>query len=161
MRPNNDSKNAKKQACLAMFSLEVRCISITTIRQRLFCFCWVDGKSRRRLGLCDIVTLVWIWLYTEMTVSQAAKAADVAKMTASEWFAKCRTVCSDTEMLLPKLAGTPTEPIQVDESYFAGRGKYKRGWLLRGDKKSTNEREARAEIELELSGWGVGGPVQL
>ncbi len=104
-------------------------------------FVRVDDKSRRQLGLNNTVTLPWIWFCNEMIVSQAAKSAGVAKMTASERFPEFREVGSDTEMLLPNLAVTPSEPIQVDESYFPGSKNYKRGRLQRGDAKAPNKRE--------------------
>ncbi len=47
--------------------------------------------------------------------------------------------------------GTLEEPIQIDESLFAGRRKYRRGRLASGDKNPPGERAAHQAFEEELA----------
>ena len=51
-----------------------------------------------------------------------------------------------------KMMGSEAEPIQIDESYFAGRRQYARGRLAKGDRRSSEERRRRAELEIEMAG---------
>ena len=127
-------------------------------RMTFFMYTYPEGRLRRQLRLCDIVTIVWLWCYSSMPTSRAAKAAEVSKNTLISWYAACREVCSRTETALPKMLGTPEEPIQVDESYFSGRRKYNRGRLRKGDRQASNEAEAQEELEIELGGWGSADP---
>ena len=119
-----------------------------------FIFTYENKQVRRQLKFVDIVQISWLWCYSGMTIAQAAKAAGVAKQTLCNWYAKCRHICSISELTIPKMKGTQTEPIQVDESYFSGRRKYNRGRLAKGDKRSSREYIARTMMEIELSGWG-------
>lgn len=83
-----------------------------------------------------------------MTVSQAAAAAGVAKDTISVCYECCLRVCSATESVLQKMSGTHCEPIQADESYFAGRRKYNRGHFRSGDRRPREDAAARAELDI-------------
>lgn len=72
------------------------------------------------------------------------------------WYSQCRAVWSGVEYALPKLVDSEAEPIQIDESYFAGRRKYNRGRLSKGDKRRSGETEARAVFQAEDNGfWSV------
>ena len=83
-----------------------------------------------------------------MSGSRAANAAGVSKSTAYFWFERCRQMCSTTQTPLPKMEGTADEPIQVDDSYFAGHRKYNRRIMAKGDKAATNEREPREGLDV-------------
>ena len=85
-----------------------------------------------------------------MTLDGAAVASGVSKRTVSMWYNYCRAVCTATESVLPKMTGTATQPIQIDESYFRGRRKYNRGKCRLGDITMPGEHEARAEMEIEI-----------
>lgn len=137
-----------------------RCQTRRSIRSANDFFGFVDNEGRYRVqvSLTDIITMVWLWVYSGMTLERAAKAAGVAKPTATAWFAKCRKVCTDSEMSLPKMHGTIDEPIQIDESYFAGRRKYNRGRLRVGDRRQPAERAARQEMEVDFANWGSVDP---
>ena len=106
----------------------------------------------------DITTIVWLWVYSGMSIARAAKAAGIAKGTVVAWFGACRNVCTIAESVLPKMKGTQDEPLQIDESYFRGRRKYSRGRLEAGDTTHPNERAAQQEMEIEMSGWGSDDP---
>lgn len=51
------------------------------------------------------------------------------------------------------MVGTDQQPIQVDENYFAARGKYNCGRFREGDRKSIGEQDARQELEIEMAAW--------
>ena len=123
-----------------------------------FLFFSESKPGRRQIRLVDILQIAWMWCYSGMTINETSDAVGVAKQTISDWFEKCRHVCSTTELLLPKMRGTPEQPIQVDESYFSGRRKYNRGRLAKGDKRSSREYTARTALEIELAEWGSVDP---
>lgn len=52
------------------------------------------------------------------------------------------------------MVGPEAEPIQTDESYFAGRRKYNPSALGSGARQSPGEDEAPAKTKIELSSWG-------
>lgn len=139
---------------MALSVLEVLDPTVICDCERFLCIFGQDGTFRKQINLSDIVTLLWLWAYSGMTVTRAAKAAGVCKL----WFDKCRNVCRVSEMALPKMRGTRDEPLQVDESYFAGRRKYNRGRLAGGDRRPPGESTARAELEVEFAHWGAHEP---
>ena len=57
---------------------------------------------------------------------------------------------TSTESILIKICGTAGQYIQLDESYFAGRGKYNRGKLRSGDDRLYGDEQARHEMEMEV-----------
>ncbi len=50
--------------------------------------------------------------------------------------------------------GTIEEPLQIYESYFAGKRKYNRGRLAGRDKKAVDEDKALEKLGIELAEWG-------
>ena len=93
-----------------------------------------------------------------MTYVDACVAVGVSKQTIFRWYANCRWVCSMSESTLPKMLGTESEPIQVDESYFAGKRKYRKGKCLLGDLRADGEKEAQQEMEYEVLEAGTIDP---
>ncbi len=96
-----------------------------------------------------------------MRCNQAAKAAGVSKNSVVKWYSACRQVGSLAEFMLHKILGTHNEPIQIDESYFAGRRKYSCGRLCKSDKNCPGEQEARQRIEIELAAWSRSTRVKM
>ena len=112
-----------------------------------------DRKAKRQLRLVDIASILWVWTYSRMTTEEAAVAGRVSKHSICKCYSRCRTVNSYSESALPKLKRIRDQLIQIDESYSAGRRKYNRGILARGDIRSEGDLEAVEEMEIELSGW--------
>ncbi len=83
----------------------------------------VTGNYRRQLRQTDIVQIVCLSCYSGMKISTAAAVEGVSRNTISKWYNACHDVCSTTESMLPEMTGTEAEPLQIDESYFAGRRK--------------------------------------
>ena len=54
--------------------------------------------------------------------------------------------------------GTIEEPLQIYESYFAGKRKYNRGRLAGRDKKAVDEDKALEKLGIELAEWGSVDP---
>lgn len=130
---------------------------------RFFHYTNVHGKSDRKISLTDVLQIVWLWAYSKMTITDAAAAAHVSKQTITDWWSMCREVCTLFVESRPKVKGTMEDPIQVDESYFAGRRKYNRGRLRRWDKKPKGEFQAQKEmqeeeIEIKNADWGAVEP---
>ncbi len=47
--------------------------------QEIFFVKYTNGICRRQLKLPDILQIVWLWVYSRMTMVEAAEAAGVAK----------------------------------------------------------------------------------
>ena len=56
------------------------------------------------------------------------------------------------------MRGTVDEPLQLVESYFAGRRKYNRGRLRAGDKKPRGDEESQTEHIIKMAQWGSVDP---
>ena len=95
-----------------------------------------SGKRDCKLSLQSILELVWLFLNTRTTVRDAAAATGHGTATVVEWWNNCRGVCSGVLKFQPKFKGTRDSPVQVDESYFAGKRKYRRGRILAGDRRT-------------------------
>ena len=48
--------------------------------------------------------------------------------------------------------------MKVNRSYFVGRRKCNRGRFQVGDRKKSNERQVRQELEVEVEGFGEADP---
>ena len=92
-----------------------------------------DGRLRASLTLRKIVEVVYTWLYFEPTQRKMQKTSKCGSATVTDWLYLCREVCSHAIEKAPKLVGTLSKPVQIDEAYFSGRRKYKKGRLLSGD----------------------------
>lgn len=113
------------------------------------------GPLGCRLRLHEVFELVYLFLYVDMPLSKVNLMTKRGKSTIHTWWKKCRDVCRKVIALEPKLRGTFTAPVQVDESYFAGRRKYNRGRLLARDKRNPAEEAARLEMDMsDILGWG-------
>lgn len=104
------------------------------------------------MRLTQIVRLVYLWLNTTSTVRQMAAMTGLGTPTVLDWMNFCRNVCTVSLDKSPKMVGTNSHPVQIDESYHAGRRKYNRGRLNKGDKlKSTESNHDREQ-------QNIGGP---
>ena len=94
----------------------------------------------------------------DMSVGKTVELTGRAKTTVTAWFELCRSVCSAVLLEKPKMLGTDADPIQIDESRFAGRRKYNRGRMLAGDKAPESEDE-NADVQNKRNhGARVDGP---
>ena len=84
------------------------------------------------MGLRDISELVFLWVQ-DINATDAERLTGKSNHAVIDRYRLCRQVCAAVVEAQPKLLGTPEWLIQIDESYFAGRRKYNRGRLERGD----------------------------
>lgn len=96
-----------------------------------------------------------------MTTEESTAAPGVTKNIACVRFKKFRSLCSTSEIYLPKLFGTVEEPFQVNESYFSGCRKNNRGPRRREGRRASTDINARQELEIELAVWGSIDPVKM
>lgn len=133
------------------------CYTFRSMRQTNEFFSW-DGFCH--LSMRQIMTIVYFWLHTTVTIEQAHSITGHNSETLVNWFFCCRQVCSDAMERAPKLVGTEEAAIKVDESYFQGRRKNRRGRKLRWDKASDRADGKNVLVEntlrhddLPLSMW--------
>lgn len=113
------------------------------------------GPPRCKLRIHEVFELVYFFLYIQQPLSLLDSMTARCKTTIIDWWKRCRAVCTKVIALEPKFLGTATEPVQVDESYFAGRRKYNRGRLLSRDKKHPQEDIAQLEMTSKVPNWGT------
>ena len=106
------------------------------LTNKFFTFRQPNGIAKCNLSLCHIVELVYEWLYSRSTISQLIEKTGHASQTIIDWKNLMREVCSLSVNSQTKYNGTLSNPIQIDESSFCGKCKYKRGRLRNGDKNS-------------------------
>ena len=80
-----------------------------------------DGSSCSNMSLCDIMRLLYLWLYTTSTLRQLRVLTGHSLQTLTDWTNLFREVCAHSMVRLPQLLGTVEEPAQIDDSYFRGR----------------------------------------
>ncbi len=134
---NAKCRGSKNKGCGSLMGMEKRrsgpgwiCKKKTrrsrrTIRTNKF-FTYMDKnrKSHCNLSLCKIMSSVYVWLMTRVTLSQAIQLTGCAKSRVCDWRNMCREVCTQVIESDRKLVGTADRPVQVDESSFSGKRKY-------------------------------------
>lgn len=96
---------------------------------------------RSGLSICKTLELLWIFLYSRMTIREVSNVTDISITTIILYYRRFRHVCTLSLSIQPKMIGTDTDSVQVDESFFSGRRKYNRGRPLAGDKKNKKAQE--------------------
>lgn len=118
-----------------------------------FSFTDASGKPHSRLPLRDIVELMWFFLHSRMTSKQLAYVTGHGVQAVTDWKNLMREVCQQSLEAEPKMVGTATDPIQIDESFFSGRRKYGKGRLLKGNISNWGEEDPDDPIT-----FGVDNP---
>jgi len=78
--------------------------------------------------------------------------------TVTTWFETFRNICSEVIAKKPKMLSTKANPIQIDESRFAGCCKYNHGQMLTGDAPPDSEDEDTTVQNKRNHGARVDGP---
>ena len=78
---------------------------------------------------------------------QLSKVCGDSTNTVCVWNNLFREVCSLPIQQFPKLVETTENPVQIDESYFGSKAKYRRGRRLKGDKIHRNKSRAQQELQ--------------
>ena len=122
-----------------------------------------SGRGPSKLKLVGIVEIVYLWTI-EMSITQIAKRAGYSTATVTTYLNRLREMCSRKCSERPKMIGTESEPVQIDETYTSGRRKYNRGRTLDGDARAEEtESEARGRKRNggdRVSGYWVLGLYQ-
>jgi len=87
------------------------------------------------LPMKDVLELLWMFLYSRMTIAEASYATNHSTSTVTFYYKRFRKICTLSMNAEPKMYGTKENPVQVDESFFSGQRKYNKGRLLAGNKK--------------------------
>lgn len=92
-----------------------------------------------------MIQFVYFWIGTRTRVPQMMRILKQSLQTVLNWNEKCRLFCRLALNQRPKLTGCFHVPIQIDESYFAGKHKYNSGRDNVWDKKNRDEKKLRIE----------------
>lgn len=125
------------------------CRSTRSVRKWNGLFHHVDatGRTASWLSLCNIMHLLYSFPYSKSTLRELIVKTGHSSETVIDWIACSRETCSKALYdFIPPLNGTAAFPVQIYETYFQGRRKYRRGRLLDGDTKPKGD-SALLEIE--------------
>lgn len=134
-----------------------RCYKTKSVREwnELFFHRDRNGKMTNNLTLCSITHLLWLFLNSRSTVRNVVAITGHSSETVVDWFSFFRATCGKALELAPKLRGTASSPVQIDESYYSGKRKYSRGRLLSGDVLPRNERSTVEDEDELWMEWGM------
>ena len=120
-----------------------------------YLFIYSDEKRGKPvLPLTQVLEIIWIFLHTQSTIRLAPHATQHRIGTIVSWWHTCRRVCSLTADEQPRFVSLPGSPLQVDELFFSGRRKYRRGRLETGDLIANRvDIKNNGESDDELEGW--------
>ena len=76
----------------------------------------------------------------------------------TNWHNMCREVCTSVSRSRLQMIGTADDPIQMDDSRFAGRRKYYMGRVLQGDVDAESEDSDVDVSNLRNHGRRIDGP---
>lgn len=117
----------------------------------------LNDRVNSKLTLCQIMELLFFFVL-EMPIAKTAELTGRAESTVTTWFEMCRNVCTSDLATRQKMVGTDDDPIQIDESRFAGHRKYHRGRMLTGDAAPGSEDEEAQVQNMRNHGARVDGP---
>jgi len=98
----------------------------------------LNNKMNCKLSLCQIFDVVYFFL-CGTPIKYAETITGRSHSTLVDWYNMCREVCTKVTERKSQMLGTAEEPIQIDEDRFAGKRKYNRGRLLRGNRVMQSE----------------------
>ncbi|KAK4871972.1 hypothetical protein RN001_016096 [Aquatica leii] len=124
-----------------------RCQSTRSVRHgnRFLHYTNLNKKINSKLSLCEILELIFLFIL-EIDFDTAVKLTGKGRKTVCDWYSLCREVCSSVVSVncRGQLRGTEEDPVQIDETRFAGKKKYNRARMLNGDHPAeSNERDAK------------------
>ena len=108
-----------------------------------------SGRGHARLKVNEILDLVYMFLFTRGTAREVAYTTGHSQTTVIDWYNMIREVGTHSVENAPKMVGTATNPVQMDESSFSGGRKYGRGRLMRGNLDENNLAQAYQEEVLD------------
>ena len=108
---------------------------------------------KSNIPITQVLEIVWLFLFSQSTVRDAAAATGHSLHTIVNWWKMCRLICTLTMDKQPKFRGTSDAPIQIDESFFSGRRKYNSGRLQKGDKRRKCAQKEDGNDEDEFEEW--------
>ena len=117
-----------------------------------------NNRINSNLKLWQILELSFCFVL-EMKIDDVVQRTHHSRQTIVDWFCMCREVCSSAVLdNRNMMVGTADNPIQIDESRFAGKRKYNAGRMLAGDR-APEERDAEVLVENNRNhGNRVDGP---
>lgn len=124
---------------------------------RFFHYTDINGRLNSNLKLHEILELVLMFVM-EIPMETAVTLTGISKPTIVDWYNMCREVCSSIVRDRSPMIGTHLEPIQIDESRFAGRRKYNRGRILDGDQPAESEDDLADVQNRRNHGRRIDGP---
>ena len=137
------------------------CQTYRSVREgnNFFYYTDLNGKINSRLSLCEILELVFYFVY-ETPINTTITLTGKSPNTVTDWYNMCREVCSVMVSCQTrgKMVGTEENPIQIDEARFAGRRKYNRGRLLAGDHPPNSEDSDAEPVNKKNHGARIDGP---
>lgn len=152
-------KNRKGKVSLAWRCTKGNCRATKSIRNsnRFFAFLDAGGRSHGKISLCQILLIIYFFIYSKDTIDQFMIKTGHSNHTIVDWLNFCREVCSKVIQNQPKMVGTLSRPVQIDEAYFQGRRKYGRGRMRNGDLKRKNEKKEKQKMkEIEKVDYELG-----
>ncbi len=121
----------KKQSCNSSRSIRAK---------NAFFFYSTDSRENRsKISLNKVLELVFLFLYTNITVERACFLGGVSKPTVIDWWYSCRTTVTKSLESDAKFVGTRECPVQIDEVKICGTAKYRKGRRLDGDARELDD----------------------
>lgn len=99
-----------------------------------------------KLTVCEITTLLYIFLYSKYApIQEVVTQTDYNTNTVIEWLNHFQETMGKAIEWEPKLVGTNSSPVQIDEYYFRGKIKYHLWRILNGGSQPEVEKAARIQ----------------
>lgn len=137
----------RKKGCQAMHSVQTN--------NTFFHYTDLNNRANSKLTLCKILEIDF-FLVLEISMDDAMTLSGRCKQTITDWCNMRREICSSVMRARPQLMGTHLNPIQIDESYFAGKRKY--GRILHGNKPSSSKDDDANATNQQNHGRRIDGP---
>lgn len=127
-------KNRKNEWVPVLRCTAKGCQTYRSLREgnQFFHYTDVNGRLNSNLTLCQIMEMVYHFIL-EIPLRTTVEVSGRSSATVTDYHNFCREVCTAVLKNKPKMKGTFEDPIQIDESRFAGKRKYNRGRMLAGD----------------------------
>ena len=116
-----------------------------------------NGRMQARLPVHCILELVYMFI-VDLPFTWVQTLTGRCTQSINDWFNMCREVCSSIVEARGQMVGTLDNPIEIDESRFAGKRKYRRGRLLQGDRRPRLRNRAAVVFNNRNHGNRVDGP---
>ena len=84
------------------------------------------GRGHVHLRLNEILELLYMFIFTRSTIREVAYTSSHSSATIVDSYNMMREVCTHSVTNEPEMVRSVNNPVQRDESYFSGRGKYRK-----------------------------------